>query len=214
MRQAADPSAGAPESSGLQGGTDATRMRILEEARSLFLHYGYSKANISDIARACEMSPANLYRYFRNKQAIGFGVIAQYMAAEEAELAAALAQPGLTPEERLRKVLSAGVFFVVERLRSSPRIVELADFLFSTDDGAALIAEAERRHIALVTGLIEDGVAQGAFTAPDPERAARAMLLGVKYFQVPFGIVRHGLDQVEEDLEIILDLLCTGLRRD
>ena len=53
-----------------------TRGFIVEQSMELFAHYGYSKTNIGDIAQACSMSAGNLYRYFRNKQAIGHAVVA------------------------------------------------------------------------------------------------------------------------------------------
>ena len=47
-----------------------TRKRILDEARGLFRTYGYAKTTVADIAQACGMSPANVYRFFASKAAI------------------------------------------------------------------------------------------------------------------------------------------------
>src|SRR5271166_4194748 len=49
---------------------DETRVRILKEAERLFRHYGYSKTTVADIADACAMSSANVYRFFASKSAI------------------------------------------------------------------------------------------------------------------------------------------------
>ena len=54
---------------------DATRYEILRHAEDLFGHYGFSKTNMADIAERAKMSPGNLYRYYRNKQAIGLAVV-------------------------------------------------------------------------------------------------------------------------------------------
>jgi len=55
-------------------------------------------------------------------------------------------------------------------------------------------------------------MAAGEFSVTDPGKAARGVQMGTKFFVVPFAIARHGLDNVEEDLALTLDLLCAGLR--
>ena len=68
-----------------------------------------------------------------------------------------------------------------------------------------------RCHERLAT-IVQDGIDSGEFKVKDAAVAARAVQMGTKFFVVPFAIARHGLDQVEEDLKITLDLLCAGLR--
>lgn len=190
---------------------DGIRDSIVEEAMELFAHYGYSKTNIGDIAQACEMSAGNLYRYFRNKQAIGHAVVARFFEAEDRLIADVLGAGG-SAEHRIRATVTAAVMHTVENLRRAPKIVELAEMICETEEGTAMVGE----HVAAVhdrmTALIEEGVADGAFAVSDPARAARAVQMGTKFFVVPFSIARHGLDNVEDDLALTLDLLCAGLR--
>lgn len=190
---------------------DGIRDSIVEEAMELFAHYGYTKTNIGDIARACEMSAGNLYRYFRNKQAIGHAVVARFFAAED-RLIAEVLEAGGTAEHRIRATVTAAVMHTVENLRRAPKIVELAEMICETEEGVAMVGEHVATVQARMTALIEEGVADGVFAVPDPSRAARAVLMGTKFFVVPFSIARHGLDNVEEDLALTLDLLCAGLR--
>ena len=44
-----------------------TRKEILTAARERFSHYGYSKTTMSEIAKDCEMSAGNIYRFFASK---------------------------------------------------------------------------------------------------------------------------------------------------
>lgn len=190
---------------------DDIREAIVEEAMELFAHYGYSKTNIGDIAQACDMSAGNLYRYFRNKQAIGHAVVARFFAREDVLIADVL-EAGGTAEHRVRATVTAAVMHTVESLRRAPKIVELAEMICETEEGMAMVgAHVEVVH-ARMTALVEEGVANGEFAVTDADRAARAVQMGTKYFVVPFSIARHGLDNVEEDLELTLDLLCAGLR--
>jgi len=63
-----------------------TRDRILAEAERLFRVYGYSKTTVADIAEACRMSPANVYRFFASKSAINNAICERIIAEDEAAL--------------------------------------------------------------------------------------------------------------------------------
>lgn len=191
--------------------SDDIRDTIVEEAMELFAHYGYSKTNIGDIAQACEMSAGNLYRYFRNKQAIGHAVVARFFEAEDSLLAGVL-EAGGSAEHRIRATVTAAVMHTVENLRRAPKIIELAEMICETEEGVAMVNAHVAAMHAQMTALIEEGVANGEFAVSDPARSARAVQMGTKFFVVPFSVARHGLDRVEDDLTLTLDLLCAGLR--
>src|SRR5215475_8499477 len=65
---------------------DETRSRILDEAERLFRHYGYSKTTVADIAEACRMSSANVYRFFASKSEINEAICNRLISNLEAEL--------------------------------------------------------------------------------------------------------------------------------
>ena len=44
-----------------------TRAQIILAAKERFLHYGYPKTTMAEVAADCNMSPGNLYRYFKGK---------------------------------------------------------------------------------------------------------------------------------------------------
>lgn len=199
------------------GGEPATRGRIRAAARLLFERKGYTKTSVGEIAEACAMSPANLYRHYRNKQAIGQAVIHDFVAEQAAEVQAALDAPAATAEARLRATLTAQIFFTVRHLREAPRLVELADMIFASEDGLSLITRMEQEDHAMKAALVEAGVAAGEFTLdgafPDRDAAARAMKNCLLFFNSPFGLVRRGLATVETDVALALDLICAGLKQ-
>ena len=196
---------GAPE-------RDKTREMIISHAVTLFQHYGYSKTNISDIAAECEMSAGNLYRYFRNKQAIGLAVVKEYFEQEQVCTSAVYADRSIGTEARLRALVTAGVTHTVDHLRKYPKIIELAEMICETEEGQQLIRSHVQQRQAVYSSIIREGMEAGEFRVTNPDTAARAVQMGTKFFNVPFAIARHGLDQVEEDLALTLDLLCAGLR--
>lgn len=190
---------------------DETRDEIVRQSMQLFAHYGYSKTNISDIAQACDMSAGNLYRYFRNKQAIGHAVVDCFFDALDARIEHGL-DPTTPAETRLRFAITEGVAHTVRELRQAPKIVELSEMICQTDEGMAVVGAHVQRCLVRLTALIEDGIANGEFQVNDAAKAARAVQMGTKFFHIPFAIAQHGLDRVEEDLAVTLDLLCAGLR--
>lgn len=194
-------------------GGDDTRDLIVARAMELFAHYGYSKTNLGDIAQECRMSTSNLYNYFKNKQAIGHAVVRVFFEAEDHLIEPIVVDPVSDAETRLRTLVTTSVMHTVEHLRQNPKIVELAEMLCETDEGLEMIRQHVDQRKSALAEIIRQGVAAGDFRVDDPERAARAVQMGTKFFHVPIAIARHGLDQVEEDLGVTLDLLCAGLRR-
>ena len=115
------------------------RHDILHHAVDLFSHYGFAKTNIGDIAECCCMSPGNLYRYFRNKQAIGLAVIASYFEMKQTAMETELMLPGGTAQERIRRFLVTGVGHLAREVEQHPKIVELAEFMCENDEGLAVL---------------------------------------------------------------------------
>ena len=191
---------------------DAVRGEILRHAGDLFHHYGYAKTNIGDIAKRCEMSPGNLYRYFRNKQAIGCAVVESHFRASEAEMGTALLLPG-APEERIRAMMRGGVGYIAREMDASPRIIELADFLCDDQNGLVILQDHiqwKRAHIAVE---IARGIEAGDFRATDPVRTASAILNATKAFWTPMTLANwRDRPHLMEHLEDVLDLLFSGLR--
>ena len=44
-----------------------TRQQILDAAMQRIMHYGYAKTTMAEIARDCDMSAGNIYRFFASK---------------------------------------------------------------------------------------------------------------------------------------------------
>lgn len=194
----------------------ATRDEIIAAAGVLFAETGFQKTNVGDIAAAVGMSPANLYRHFRNKRAIGQAVIEAYVLEEAAESRAAREREHPSHEARLRAVITATTTFITQHLRQAPRLVELAAMLYESEEGLALIERQLGLMLTQYEELLTAGFETGEFVLPPgieaPADAARALHHAVSYFHSPDDIARHGLDRVERDLEITLDLVFAGFR--
>lgn len=190
------------------------REEIIEHAEDLLCHYGFSKTNMADIARRCSMSSANLYRYFRNKQAIGLAVVERHFRAEEAAAREAMAAAPADPEARIRALIRAVVGHTVAAMEENPKLIELAEFVCDDEEGWALLEAHIRWRRARIREEIEAGNAAGTFAVADPERGAIALQHAVKAFNMPFALARwRDKSTVLPELEGVLDLVFTGIRR-
>lgn len=81
-----------------------TRDRILAEAERVFRAYGYAKTTVADIAKACGMSPANVYRFFESTAAINEAITAVILKRQE-DVALGIAAERRTAAHRLKKLI-------------------------------------------------------------------------------------------------------------
>ncbi len=77
---------------------------ILTEAARLFADRGFHNASMAELAKACGVSKALLYHYYRDKEQILFDIADSYIEQLLAIVAEVEAQ-GLDPEARLAELV-------------------------------------------------------------------------------------------------------------
>ncbi len=191
---------------------DATRYEILRHAEDLFGHYGFSKTNMADIAERAKMSPGNLYRYYRNKQAIGLAVVEAFFRQSEAAMEAAMI--GIDdPETRIRAMISAGVRALVGEMALNPKLMELVDFLMAEDEAWAELQVHigwKRDH---VKAELERGMKSGQFREMELHASAVNLMHATKAFQIPQSLMSwREPETILPELDGVLDLVFAGVR--
>ncbi|MGF1446962.1 MAG: TetR/AcrR family transcriptional regulator [Pikeienuella sp.] len=190
------------------------REEILDNAMDLFCHYGFAKTSMSDIAGRCGMSSGNLYRYFKNKRAIGIAAVERHFEAARAFIVRAQAAAPRDPESQIRAVLRAGVEHMTASMEQNPRMIELADFVTKDAEGWALLQDYFNWRRARIVKELESGCAAGLFLVPDPQAAAIALQHAVKAFNLPYALAKwRDRKTVMPELDAVLDLVFSGLRR-
>jgi TetR/AcrR family transcriptional regulator, transcriptional repressor of aconitase len=81
----------------------ARRASIVQAARWCFLHFGYGKTSLEDIARRANITRTLLYHTFENKEAIYLGVFEDWFETRYPAATQAATGPG-SKAERLSKV--------------------------------------------------------------------------------------------------------------
>lgn len=83
---------------------DQKRAQILTSAARVFAREGFDRASMTQLARECGISKANIYHYYDSKDAILFDILDSYLAGLR-DLILATDTKGLDPEARFRRVV-------------------------------------------------------------------------------------------------------------
>jgi AcrR family transcriptional regulator len=185
-----------------------TRTRIIVTAERLYREIGYQKTTVADIARELDMSPANVYRFFRSKDeindAVGHRLLDDVIAAAT-EIAAGAGSAG----ERLRALLTALERLNTERFTVEKKLHDLVAIAIS--ENWPMVLEYVERMDGILAGIIADGMASGEFRQGDPQRAARCVHTAMIRYSHPRLLVEcaHFPDPV---LDQMVDFCLAALR--
>lgn len=192
---------------------EATRAEIRLHAQDLFAHYGFQKTNIGDIAKRCDMSPGNLYRFYKNKQAIGLAVVRDYFDLVENAMAIAAAEVGDDPEARIRALVEVGIAHMADELERMPKIVELAEFLCEDAEGLLLLNDHIAWKRTRIAAELDRGAAAGTLKSDAPEVDAATLLMALRAFWMPMTLARwNDRTTIIPEMRAIVDLIFRGLR--
>lgn len=189
---------------------DQTRGRILGEAEGLFARYGYAKTTMADIAAACGMSPANLYRFFESKNAIVGGIAERYLGDMEAD-ALQIARRPAPATERLRAYVLEIFDKTVERYMANDKIHEIC-LMVIAEQWPLCMAHVDRMR-EILSLILADGKESGEFYVDDPAAMAATVKNALIKFHHP-GVVTDCIEEpLRQQAEDMTELLIRALGR-
>ncbi|MEP3784615.1 TetR/AcrR family transcriptional regulator [Ascidiaceihabitans sp.] len=83
---------------------DAKRAHILKTAARVFADTGFARASMSQVAKDCGISKANIYHYYDSKDALLFDILDTYLLALR-DRVLTLSLTDLSPEAQLQAII-------------------------------------------------------------------------------------------------------------
>lgn len=187
-----------------------TRDRILAEAERVFRAYGYAKTTVADIAKACGMSPANVYRFYESKAAINEAITALILKRQE-DLALSIAAERRPAAQRLKKLIVEMHRFTCEQYLNESQVHEIVAKAMD-EQWSVIDAHIERLRL-LYRAVIDDGVRGGEFAGKDVEKRGNCVFNAIMPFCHPQLVAEKFAQDKGEQAEMMADFLIEALRR-
>jgi AcrR family transcriptional regulator len=183
------------------------RERILVTAERLFREIGYQKTTVADIAKALQMSPANVYRFFDSKKSINAGVARRLMSQVE-ETSQAIAAKRGSAAGRLRELLTTIHRMNSDRYVGDSKMHEMVAVAMEEDWDVC------KAHMESITGVIAaviaSGVTSGEFHVKDVGVAAMCTCTAMVRFFHP-QLIAECADKPGPTLDQMIDFVIAGL---
>jgi AcrR family transcriptional regulator len=189
---------------------DDIKADITAAAQQRFRNYGYGKTTMAEIAADVNMSAANLYRYFSNKQDIAAVCARQCMDELQEQLKSVLTVPNATAEQRLHQFVQTCLHYHYGLMHESPRLNELVDTI--SQHHRELIYERNISMEGVIAEIIEMGIGEGLFKVHNVADTAAAILKSTVLFTSPFFMHLYTLEEFEKMAVDVVTLIINGLK--
>lgn len=187
---------------------DETAKQILDAASRRFLHYGYGKTTMSEIAQDCNMSTGNLYRYFPSKLDIAEMFVRVLRREQVAKLRAVADAPDQTPAEKLRAFFLKKFKLAYERFHDKPKAYELSSELLTSRPKVGI--EWENAEGRVLAEILIQGDEDGSFAVENPAETAKILQDAGYRFTSPAVFHEGEFDVLAAELNGVIDLFLDG----
>jgi AcrR family transcriptional regulator len=205
--------------------TEETREKILVAAEALFIEKGFFDAQMKALAVAVGISRNSLYRYFQDKNDLGYAVLGVVFNRIETRFHLLLTDPvlnaGLCGREQLRMILKTG--FLNEDLRADFSFMAEFDAHFSgsripPDFQSRVGTSVSTSMWSRVGEIVATGMADGSIRQDFSQSALETLVLySMKALQGHILLRRSALvglssDEVNQLVPNLVTVLIDGLK--
>ncbi len=191
--------------------TENIRARILAAASERFSQFGYNKTTMAEIAKDCDMSAANLYRFFKNKLDIGSNLACDCLDTELLLIKDIVQQTQRPVAERLHDVVLQILGYTHNEWANNPLINEMVTAI--CDARLEMVNQYELDKHNLIVELLEDGIRRDEFSISDVQDTAEAITTAITIFGVPLFMSLHNFKTFEQRAKSVVRLMLTGLTK-
>jgi len=186
-----------------------TRLQIIEAAEVLFNQYGYGKTTMAEIARDCDMSAANLYRYFESKLDIGAALAHQCLVEKEQGLELIVEDDSMSCAEKLEAFVLFILNHTYHHVESHPKLSELIEAM--TVQRPEVILSHRQSKLRLLRELLALSQQSGEFDFVDLDETAEAINTAITAFYLPTVMSMYSLEEFEQKARSVCNLILNGL---
>ncbi len=186
--------------------TTDTREQILRAAMTRILHYGYAKTTMAEIAKDCDMSAGNIYRFFKSKLDIAEAIVRGFNQAFYqlfAEIARRSSDPALP---RLTELFKARLERTYHMMQNKTKALEMADVL-ARERPIYYVEELAQERIYIVQ-ILEQGLKSGEIQPLDnPNFTAEMLQIALMKFESPRFWADESYEELTREFDGVMKLL-------
>jgi TetR/AcrR family fatty acid metabolism transcriptional regulator len=168
------------------------RIRIIEIAGRLFTERPFHEVRLEDVAAEANIGKGTIYVYFKSKADLCISLFIEGMERTIAEVRARLDENGLSPQQKIDRILHALLLFS----ELHPNFHSMVRELSLTPDQRRPLREKRQELIGVIEDAIRQEISQSHINDPHPELTARFLLACVR------EITFHTTPQVDRDVFI------------
>lgn len=190
--------------------TEAIKNDILDKAFLRFGRYGFGKTTMAEIAKDCDMSAGNLYRYFDNKKEIAAGCAQRCMQQKLELVREILRDSNLSPEKKLQRFTLDILEYMHEQFSSEPALMELVDFV--SRERWDIVVHYMEQEKSLLTEILSEGNRSGQFNVSNVLETAKWIQASLIKFIAPRYMDAFSLEDLQKEARGVTALLIAGLK--
>ncbi len=187
----------------------AIHEQILAAAFERFVRFGYNKTTMAEIAKDCDMSAANIYRFFNNKLDIGAQLASQCLSTLVEQQSDIVANKQKPASERLRELVFTTLEYTHNQWQETPLVNELVTALCS--DRCDIVQTHRQAEHDVIIKLLEDGNRSKEFRIDDPQDTASAIQTAITLFSMPLLMPTYSREEFDKKAGALVRLLLSGL---
>ena len=155
---------------------DEKRGQILKSAARVFAREGFDRASMSQLAKECGISKANIYHYYGGKDAILYDILETYLR-ELRDLICGIEIDGLDPAERLHRVVEE-ILLAYQGVDDEHR-VQSSGLSALPPEQQKILRGYQRDMVEFVSAIIAENAGERVENDPAKLRAATMSVFGM-----------------------------------
>jgi AcrR family transcriptional regulator len=187
--------------------TTSSRDIILETARNIFKRFGFAKTSIGDIAIAARKGRRTIYTYFESKEDIYKAVIEKEVDVLRTKLIEVIFTES-SAKEKLKGYMITRMVTINELANYYEALRN--DYLQDYKIIEKIREDFDNQEINMISEILTEGVENNEFKMGNINLTAKAIVIALKGFEIPFFIEKVDKD-IEGQLNSLIDILFNGI---